>query len=151
MMPTTKKWVSLFTSRTEASRLALLFATIGLLSAAVLAAHHGTSLYAMDKEIVLRGTIREWSWSNPHTWLSLRVPGVDGRIDEWSLESAPPAYLARQGWSETTLTAGEKVSATICLLRMPDGSKTGILLEVAREHGEVLVVRPPGSFGRMKR
>lgn len=79
------------------------------------------------------------------------VPGVDGQLDEWSLESAPPAYLARQGWSKTILTAGEKVSATICLLKTPDGSKTGILLEVARERGEVLVVRPPGSFGRMKR
>jgi Family of unknown function (DUF6152) len=143
--------VSVFTSRTEASRLALLFLTICLLSAAVLTAHHGTSLYAMDKEIVLTGTIKEWSWRNPHTWLYLRVPGVDGQLDEWSLESAPPAYLARQGWSETTLTAGEKVSATICLLKTPDGSKTGILLEVARERGEVLVVRPPGSFGRMKR
>jgi Family of unknown function (DUF6152) len=143
--------VSVFTSRTEASRLALLFSTICLLSAVLLTAHHGTSLYAMDKEIVLTGTIKEWSWRSPHTWLYLRVPGVGGQLDEWSLESAPPAYLARQGWSETTLTAGEKVSATICLLRMPDGSKTGILLEVAREHGEVLVVRPPGSFGRMKR
>jgi hypothetical protein len=143
--------VSVFTSRTEASRLALLFSTICLLSAALLTAHHGTSLYAMDKEIVLTGTIKEWAWRNPHTWLCLRVPGVGGQLDEWSLESAPLAYLARQGWSETTLRAGEKVSATICLLRMPDGSKTGILLEVAREHGEVLVVRPPGSFGRMKR
>ena len=143
--------MSVFISGTEASRLALLFSTICLLSAALLTAHHGTSLYAMDKEIVLTGTIKEWSWHNPHTWLYLRVPGVDGQLDEWSLESAPPAYLARQGWSETTLTAGEKVSATICLLKTPDGSKTGILLEVAREHGEVLVVRPPGSFGRMKR
>jgi hypothetical protein len=143
--------VSVFISGTEASRLALLFSTICLLSAALLTAHHGTSLYAMDKEIVLTGTIKEWSWRNPHTWLYLRVPGVDGQLDEWSLESAPPAYLARQGWSETTLTAGEKVSATICLLKTPDGSKTAILLEVAREHGEVLVVRPPGSFGRMKR
>jgi Family of unknown function (DUF6152) len=143
--------VSVFISGTEASRLALLFSTICLLSAALLTAHHGTSLYAMDKEIVLTGTIKEWSWRNPHTWLYLRVPGVDGQLDEWSLESAPPAYLARQGWSETTFTAGEKVSATICLLKTPDGSKTAILLEVAREHGEVLVVRPPGSFGRMKR
>ena len=143
--------MSVLTSRTEASRLALLFSLICLLSAAFLTAHHGTSLYAMDKEIVLTGTIKEWAWRNPHTWLYLRVPGVGGQLDEWNLESAPPAYLARQGWSETTFTAGEKVSATICLLKTPDGSKTGILLEVARENREVLVVRPPGSFGRMKR
>ena len=143
--------MSVLTSRTEASRLALLFSLICLLSAAFLTAHHGTSLYAMDKEIVLTGTIKEWAWRNPHTWLYLRVPGVGGQLDEWNLESAPPAYLARQGWSETTFTAGEKVSATICLLKTPDGSKTGILVEVARENREVLVVRPPGSFGRLKR
>jgi hypothetical protein len=129
----------------------VLFLSVCLFAAVGVSAHHGTSLYAMDKEIVLTGAIKEWRWLSPHTWLDLTVTTANGRIEEWNLESAPPGYLARQGWSETTLAPGEKVSVTICLLKAPEGSKAGILLEVARASGEVLIVRPPGSFGRMKR
>jgi hypothetical protein len=117
-----------------------------LAAAAPLTAHHGTSLYDMEKEIVLTGTIAEWSWRNPHTWLSLEVPGSGGSVEAWSIESAPPAYMARQGWSATTFKSGEKVAVTICLLKA--GPRAGILLEVARGNGEVVIVRPRGSFGR---
>ncbi len=137
--------------RLEASGLRVLILSACAVAGAVVSAHHGTSLYAMDKEVILAGTIKEWRWLSPHTWLGLTVTTANGRVEEWNLESAPPGYLARQGWSETTLAPGEKVSVTICLLKAPEGSKAGILLEVARANGEVLMVRPPGSFGRMKR
>ena len=39
-----------------------LLALAFLATAAPLTAHHGTSLYDMEKEIVLTGTIAEWSW-----------------------------------------------------------------------------------------
>ena len=124
-------------------------ATVCLVAAGVsLSAHHGTSLYDMQKEIVLTGTVKEWTWQSPHTWLSLRVPSPSGGAEEWSIESAPPAYMARQGWSESTFKSGEKVTVTIALLK--GVQKAGILLEVSRATGDVLVVRPPGLFGRKK-
>ena len=111
-----------------------------------LSAHHGTSQYAMEREVVLAGTVKEWRWASPHTWLYLEVPVTGGAVEQWSIESAPPAYMARQGWSEATFKAGERLSVTIALLR--SGERAGILLEVARGTGEVLVVRPRGQFGR---
>jgi hypothetical protein len=117
-----------------------------MIAAAPLTAHHGTSLYDMEKEIVLTGTVKEWSWRNPHTWLTLEVPASTGIVEEWSIESAPPAYMARQGWSATTFKSGETLAVTISLLKA--GPRAGILLEAARGQGEVLVVRPRGSFGR---
>jgi Family of unknown function (DUF6152) len=140
-----------FIRRLQASSASALILSACVLSGAAVSAHHGTSLYAMDKEVVFTGIIKEWRWLSPHTWLDLTVTTVNGRVEEWNLESAPPGYLARQGWSETTLAPGEKVSVTISLLKAPEGSRAGILLEVARANGEVLMVRPPGSFGRMKR
>jgi hypothetical protein len=140
-----------FIRRLQASTASVLVLSACVLYGAAVSAHHGTSLYAMEKEVGLTGTIKEWRWLSPHTWLDLTVTTASGRVEEWNLESAPPGYLARQGWSETTLAPGEKVSVTICLLKAPEGSKAGILLEVARASGEVLIVRPPGSFGRMKR
>ena len=129
-------------------RLKLLALACMVAAAAPLAAHHGTSLYDMEKEIVLAGTVIEWSWRNPHTWLTLQVPASEGVVEEWSIESAPPAYMARQGWSESTFKSGEKVTVTIALLK--GGQKAGILLEVSRGTGDLLVVRPPGLFGRKK-
>jgi len=108
--------------------------------------HHGTSQYEMDTEVSLTGTVREWTFENPHSWLWLNVAGAKGNVEEWSIESAPPAYLSRQGWSAATLKAGEKITILMSPLRRE--TRRGILLEVKRSNGETLIVRPRGSFGR---
>jgi hypothetical protein len=126
---------------------ATLFSTCLLLVGAVSAtAHHGTSTYDMTQEISLTGTIKEWTFGNPHTWLWLDVPVSQKPAEEWSIESAPPNYLTGQGWSATTLKAGERVTVLISPLKAEP--KRGILLEVKRASGETLIVRPRGSFGR---
>ena len=107
--------------------------------------HHGTSQYDMNKEIKLTGTVKEWTFGNPHTWLWLTV--VTGNAaEEWSVESAPPNYLSGQGWSASTLKHGERL--TIAVSPKKGESRSGILLEVTRSNGETLIVRPRGSFGR---
>ena len=85
---------------------------------------------------MLTGTIKEWSWHNPHTWLYLRVPALTVSWTSRSLESAPPAYLARQGWSETTLTAGESFGHDLCLIE---------------DAGRIQDRHPPGSRPRTRR
>jgi hypothetical protein len=110
------------------------------------AAHHGTSLYDMNKEISLTGTVKEWKFGNPHTWLWLYVTPPKGTVEEWSIESAPPNYLSRLGWSASSLKAGEKIMILVSPLKREP--RHGILLEVKRGNGETLVVRPRGSFGR---
>ena len=37
-----------------------------LLTAASLLAHHSNSAFDGDKVVVLKGTVTEWKWSNPH-------------------------------------------------------------------------------------
>ena len=100
----------------------------------------------MNTEVKLTGTVKEWAFSNPHSWLWLTVTAPAGKMEEWSIESAPPNYLARQGWSASTLKFGEKITVLISPKR--NEPKSGILLEVARAAGEVLIVRPRGAFGR---
>ena len=34
------------------------------------AAHHSNSAYQVDQIVTLEGTVKEWRWMNPHTWLS---------------------------------------------------------------------------------
>lgn len=128
-------------------RTRLMACTVVWLAAMGLAlAHHGTSTYDMNTEFPLTGTVTEWTFRNPHSWLTLAVTSAKGTVEEWSIESAPPTYLAGQGWSASTLKAGEKLTALVSPLK--GEPKRAILLEVTRATGETLIVRPRGSFGR---
>ena len=92
-------------------------AFVGWLAAASLStlavpavAHHSNSAYQVDKIIELTGTVKEWRWMNPHTWLYLTVKGADGKEQEWAIEGRPPGILSRAGWSKTILQPGEIVT-----------------------------------------
>jgi hypothetical protein len=102
----------------------------------------------MSEEISLTGTVREWTFGNPHTWLWLDVTAPDGEVTEWSIESAPPSYMAQQGWSAASLERGEQVTILISPLRNENEPNRGILLEIDPANGRALIVRPPGRFGR---
>jgi hypothetical protein len=119
-----------------------------LLCAATALPHHGTSGYVMTEEVLLTGTVKEWTFRNPHTWLRLDVTSTSGEVTEWSIESAPPNYMARRGWSAKSLERGEEVTILISPLRKKNEPNRGILLEIDPAKGEKLIVRPPGQFGR---
>ena len=77
---------------------------IELLAAAVLAlpavpalAHHSNSAYQVDKIITLTGTVKEWRWMNPHTWLYLTVKDANGKDQEWAIEGRPPGHPRPRG------------------------------------------------------
>lgn len=119
-----------------------------LLCAQTALTHHGTSEYVMTQEVSLTGTVKEWAFQNPHSWLWLDVTGADGDIAEWSIESAPPNYMARQGWSAQSLARGDEVTVLISPLRNQNEPNRGILLEIDPARGDKLIVRPRGRFGR---
>ena len=68
-------------------------------------AHHSNSAYQVDQIVTLTGTVKEWRWMNPHTWLYLTVEGDDGKAQEWAVEGRPPGILGRAGWNSTILVA----------------------------------------------
>ena len=80
------------------------------LTAAPAFAHHSNSAYQVDKIITLTGTVKDWRWMNPHTWLYLTVKGADGKEQEWAVEGRPPGILGRAGWSATVLKPGDQVT-----------------------------------------
>jgi hypothetical protein len=128
------------------AKLIVIVAACLLAGTPYLKGHHGTSTYDMTTEIQLTGAVKEWTFGNPHSWLWLTVPTPQKQTLEWSIESAPPNYLMAQGWSPTTLKAGETLTVSISPLK--NEPRRGILLEVKRSSGEILIVRPRGSFGR---
>jgi hypothetical protein len=99
-------------------------------------AHHSGAMFASDKVVSLAGTVREFQWSNPHSWIQLTVPNAKGGTDEWSVELASPNVLSREGWKPTTVSAGEKL--TISIHPMRDGSLGGSFITATLPDGTAI-------------
>lgn len=110
------------------------------LPAAPALAHHSNSAYQVDEIITLTGTVKEWRWSNPHTWLYMTVEDESGNATEWAVEGRAPGILGRAGWSSTVLAPGETV--TVHASPSKDGSQVGIIARVTKADGTILGNQP---------
>ena len=98
--------------------------------------HHSNSAYQVDQIITLTGIVKEWRWTNPHTWLHLTVDDEKGGKVEWAVEGRAPGVLGRVGWDRFVLKPGEKV--TVHASPAKDGSRVGIIARVTKEDGTIL-------------
>jgi hypothetical protein len=111
-----------------------------LLTASPALAHHSNAAFDGDKVVVLKGTITQWKWSNPHVWIFLSVDDDKGGKEEWAIEGRTPGQLLRSGWSKSSLKPGDVI--TIDFSPAKDGTKTGLLTRVTRADGTVLGQAP---------
>ena len=80
-------------------------------------AHHSFAMFDQDNPIELEGTLQEFKYTSPHTFILLKVKGPDGSDTVWNLEGATPAALVREGWSGKTIKAGDELKMKIAPLR----------------------------------
>lgn len=113
-----------------------------LLAAMAVSAHHSTAMFDMNKEVTLNGTIKEFQWTNPHTFIYIEVPNASGSVDVYGIEGMSPNYLARVGWDKHTLSTGDKVELTIHPLK--DGRKGGFDVSLKKPDGTVMYNLPHG-------
>ncbi|HEX5106923.1 MAG TPA: DUF6152 family protein [Vicinamibacterales bacterium] len=110
--------------------LALLAATSSAL------AHHSFAPFNLTAEKTLVGTIKQFDWTNPHTWIWIDVPNEKGVVETWGVEGMSPNFLARRGWSKTSFKPGDK--ATIVVRPMKDGSPGGMFVTATLSNGRKL-------------
>jgi hypothetical protein len=97
-------------------------------------AHHSYAGFDMKTTGTVKGTIIEWKWTNPHSFLHVDVVTADGKQEHWTFETSSPALLARVGLGRSTFKTGEKVEVVYHPSR--DRPEMGALDSVARESGE---------------
>jgi len=87
-------------------------------------AHHSFAMFDQDHPMELQGTVTEFKFTSPHTFILLEVKGSDGSSTTWNLEGASPSALVREGWASKTLKPGDELKMTIEPLRSgaPGGS-----------------------------
>jgi len=96
-------------------------------------AHHSFAMFDAEKKATLEGTIKEFQWTNPHSWILMNVANAQGQQEQWAIEMGAPGGLARQGWVPKTLTPGMKVTAVIHPLK--DGTHGGQYMAVTLPDG----------------
>ncbi len=76
-------------------------------------AHHAFySVYDRDKTVKVEGTLKEFIWRNPHSFVRVEAPDDKGEIKSWVIEWAAPAQLTEKGVSSATLRPGDKIIVT---------------------------------------
>src|SRR6185295_4097443 len=108
---------------------------LSLMTPVFVSAHHSTAMFDQLRPRTLQGVVKEFRWINPHAFIQVLVKGGDGREEEWSIEMSTPRYLAKAGWTPSTLRAGDAVNLVIQPMR--DGTKLGAYVSGAG---------PPGAF-----
>jgi Family of unknown function (DUF6152) len=125
---------------------ALGFAGLAIaLSAIPASAHHSFAMFDGTATTTLDGTVKEFQWTNPHSWLLLAVADADGQPVQWAIELGGPGGLARQGFAPTTLTPGMNVKVAIHPLK--DGTHGGQFMALTFADGTQLG-NPNGRGGR---
>ena len=102
-----------------------------------LQAHHSPAMFDGSKQLTLTGTVREFQWTNPHSYIQLIVEADDGSDQEWSLEMGANVYLYNLGWRPSTVKSGDTLTVMIIPLR--SGAAGGLLIEAKTADGKSLV------------
>ncbi len=120
----------------------LLCAVLGLVLASnPAAAHHGTGVaYDLTKTIVLKVTLTELAWQNPHVQIYFDAKGENGNVTHWGCESFGPGRLAKLGWSRDSIKPGEQI--TVYLHPSKSGAPYGDLIKVVLANGDELNAQP---------
>ena len=117
---------------------ALLFACVlGIAGSAY--AHHSMNGFDRAKTITITGTVKQFKWANPHSWIEIEVVNDKGVPELWNLEMTAPGILARAGWKSTMLKAGDKV--TMGVHPMVNGDIGGQFVSVTFPDGLTMTER----------
>jgi hypothetical protein len=106
------------------------------LVASAAGAHHSDAMFQREKIVELTGTVKEFQFTNPHTWIQLDVKDDKGELVEWSLEWGSPNQLGRQGIRPSSFPAGSEV--TIRTNPMRDGTPGGAFIGAKFADGKII-------------
>ena len=101
-----------------------------------LAAHHGSAAYETGRTVTLKGTVKSWSYMNPHCLLTLDVTGEDGKVVQWLLETQAPGIMFPAGYRKDSFKAGDTV--TVVASPLKNGLPVGHIVRVVTATGWTL-------------
>ena len=115
-------------------------ATLALLSASQLFAHHGTGIsYDLQHNpIVLKGTVTQFRWQNPHVSIFLDVKDENGKVVNWSIECTSIIGYADKGYNRNALKVGQEITALVYPSKVK-GTPAAVLAKVTLPDGKEIL------------
>jgi hypothetical protein len=93
-------------------------------------------MFDFTREVSLSGTVKEFQYTNPHSWLIVTVENEDGTTTDWGFEAEGPSTLQRRGIGRNSLPVGMEV--TVRGRPMKDGRPAAAWIDVTLPDGTVL-------------
>jgi hypothetical protein len=112
----------------------MLTAAALVFSVGPLVAHHSAAMFDDKKTVTVQGVVKEFQFTNPHSWLLVDVAGKDGKVTTWGFEAEGPTTLQRAGIRPSDLRPGTKL--TITGNPMKDGKPAAIWINAVRDDGK---------------
>ena len=119
----------------------LVSSALALMSGAALA-HHSFAMFDQDNPIELEGTVQQFKFTSPHSFILLRVKEQDGNVTVWNLEAGSPTALSREGWTAKTIKAGDEVRVTVEPLRRGAPGGAWNVNKIKYKDGQPIAVTP---------
>jgi hypothetical protein len=117
-------------------RLAILFALACV--AAGTSAHHSGAMFDRSKSVALEGTVIEYKFVAPHSWISvMATANGNGARTRWDVEGATASRMKAQGVTPANLKVGDRVKILAHPLR--DGRKGASLVELTLADGTRMI------------
>ena len=117
-------------------RVIVFAAVVGLLIRVPLLAHHGRAAFDIGKTVVLKGTVKEWLYSNPHCLLRLEVTDANGQIVVWIAEGQAPNTIFPAGYRKDSFKPGDQVTVTVEPAK--ENRRMGRILEIVLANSKTL-------------
>jgi hypothetical protein len=96
--------------------------------------HHSGSMFEPTKTVTLTGVVKEFQYTNPHSWLIVYVPNKDGTGTLWGFEAEGPSTLMRAGIRKSDFSPGTKLTITGHPMR--DGRPAATWISAVRGDGK---------------
>ena len=96
-------------------------------------AHHSFAMFDHSQSLKLTGSVENFEWVNPHSWLFVRITEASGKTARWGFEGRSPNTLARLGLKPDSMKPGDTVTVEYHPLR--DGSNGGQMTSLVLADG----------------
>lgn len=111
-------------------------------------AHHSFAMFDRETNMIIEGTVTEFEFTNPHSWLYVVTEDAEGREAEWAIEMGGPGAMSRSGWQADTVKPGDEIAVEIHPLK--DGTYGGQYLGATLSDGRTIAGGDSGLPGRAR-
>ena len=96
-------------------------------------AHHSATMFDNMKIVTMKGVVKEFQYTNPHSWLLVDVKNPDGTVTTWGFEAEGPNTLLQAGIKRSSFKPGEEI--TISGFPMKDGRPAAAMSKAVTADG----------------